>query len=144
MTGARGELTGFVIRRPARRVFIPGFGKGARDADSQAVPGRARRGGAGSRPASDGGSEAVVISQVHGNWGRVLAVRGLPARRGWKNAGSVSAVSCTSAGSCVAVGSYAGFWPDAEAEVQEYLDALAPATMRRIDIGLRAALGITT
>lgn len=32
----------------------------------------------------------------------------------------------------------------AEAEVQEYLGALAPATMRRIDVGLRAALGIIT
>lgn len=30
----------------------------------------------------------------------------------------------------------------AETEAQEYLGALAPATMRRIDAGLRAALGI--
>lgn len=33
-------------------------------------------------------------------------------------------------------------WMDAT-EVQEYLGALAPATMRRIDTGLQAALGIT-
>lgn len=31
----------------------------------------------------------------------------------------------------------------ADAEVQEYLGALTPATMKRIDAGLRAALGIT-
>jgi mRNA interferase MazF len=31
-----------------------------------------------------------------------------------------------------------------EAEVQEYLGALSPGTMKRIDLGLRAALGITT
>ncbi len=31
----------------------------------------------------------------------------------------------------------------AEAEIQEYLGALSPATMKRIDDGLQAALGIT-
>ena len=49
-----------------------------------------------------------MVSQVHGKWGRVLAVRGLAPGKGRKPSGSVSGVSCISAGNCVAVGSYAG------------------------------------
>jgi hypothetical protein len=63
-------------------------------------------GGGGSRPAAHGGREAMVVSQVHGKWGRVLAVRGLAVRKGSKGGGSVNAMSCTSAGNCVAVGAY--------------------------------------
>jgi hypothetical protein len=97
--------------RPA--VTAGGWGKaitlpGGAEVGALSCPSPGNCGAGGSRPAGDGGSEAVVVSQVHGNWSRVKPVRGLAPRKGWKNAGSVSAVSCTSAGNCVAVGSYAG------------------------------------
>ena len=64
-------------------------------------------GGGGSRAVA-GGGEAIVVSQVHGKWGRLLAVRGLAAGKGRPNDGAVNAIACTSPGNCVAVGSYAG------------------------------------
>ncbi len=97
--------------RPAANAA--GWGKaitlpGGTSVGTLSCPSPGNCGGGGSRPAADGGSEAVVISQVHGSWGRVLAVGGLTPRKGWKNAGAVNAVACTSAGNCVAVGTYAG------------------------------------
>jgi hypothetical protein len=55
----------------------------------------------------DGGVEtASVVSQVHGAWGKIQLIRGLATRKGFKPVSSVTAMSCPSAGNCVAVGSY--------------------------------------
>jgi hypothetical protein len=94
-------------------VTAGGWGKavtlpGGAEVGTLSCPSPGNCGAGGSRPSADGGSEAVVLSQVKGKWGGVLAVRGLTPRKGWKNASGVGAVSCTSAGNCVAVGGYAG------------------------------------
>jgi hypothetical protein len=58
-------------------------------------------------PADGSGAEAAwLVSQVHGVWGRVRAIRGLATSKGLKPLSSLAALSCPSAGNCVAVGSY--------------------------------------
>lgn len=49
---------------------------------------------------------AWLVSQVHGVWGRAQPIRGLTASKGLKPLSSLNALSCPSAGNCVAVGSY--------------------------------------
>jgi hypothetical protein len=85
-----------------KAIMLPG-GAGA---DALSCPSPGNCGAGGSRPAGGGGSVAFVASQVHGRWGRVLAVPGL--RGGKEPESSVSAVSCPSVGNCVAVGGYLG------------------------------------
>lgn len=64
--------------------------------------------GAGGPALTSGSSPAFVVSEVHGTWGRVLVVAGLASGNGRESSGSVDAVSCSSAGNCVAAGSYRG------------------------------------
>jgi hypothetical protein len=64
-------------------------------------------GGGGFYTGSSGYSEALVVSQVHGAWGKAEEVPGTAALNEGGDAG-IDSVSCASAGNCSAGGSYAG------------------------------------
>lgn len=54
---------------------------------------------------SDGNSQAMVVTEAHGVWGRGVEVR-LPANAASNPEAEVNGVACTSRGNCVAVGYY--------------------------------------
>jgi hypothetical protein len=83
--------------------LAPGAAGNSPNVISCTSPGNCVAGG----PATALNTETVawLVSQVHGVWGRAQPVRGLAAR-GLKPLSSLSALSCPSAGNCVAVGSY--------------------------------------
>jgi hypothetical protein len=63
--------------------------------------------GGGDYADGDGLSQAFVVSQVHGTWGKAKEVPGTATLNKGGSAG-ISSVSCTSAGNCSAAGGYDG------------------------------------
>jgi hypothetical protein len=50
-------------------------------------------------------SQPFLLAEVHGTWGQVQEVKGIPAP-GQLEAGGINSVSCTAAGTCLAAGGY--------------------------------------